>query len=517
MHITHLVVDGSNIATEARSLPSLEQLDQAVRSFLEQHTVDQLTVIVDATFGHRIETSEKDEFDAAVANAEIITPPAGTIGRGDAFILQVAERAEATILSNDSFQEFHGQYDWVFDEGRLVGGKPIAGVGWVFTPRTPVRGAISRRAVKDAKAGTRSGRSGRSTRTAAKAPAAAERSGSRGGRRRRGRGDRAEEPTGDGRGESAKPTTAKAKGRSRRRSGGGDAGEALNELMPFLDFVGAHPQGTELSATTDSYSSHGAYLAADGVRCYLPLRAMGDPAPNRARDLLALGDVVDVRVTGIDTPRRGIDVELVLDEEGRPRITGHAGPAPSGATGPEPEPAAGSTTRRRTRRTKLRDREQAAASPSGLDEVGTTDGAESTAEEAPVSAVKKAAKKATAKKATAKKAVSKKAAAKKAASKKAAARKAPARKKAAAKKAPAKKAASKKSAAKKSAAKKAPARKKAAAKKAPARKKAAAKKAPAKKAASKKAPAKKAASKKAAAKKAPARKKSAAKKAASRR
>ena len=43
--IPYVVVDGSNIATEARSLPSLQQLDEAVRSFLQQHKVDQITVI----------------------------------------------------------------------------------------------------------------------------------------------------------------------------------------------------------------------------------------------------------------------------------------------------------------------------------------------------------------------------------------------------------------------------------------------------------------------------------------
>ena len=33
----HVIVDGSNIATEGRSLPSLAQLDEAVRAFLEEY------------------------------------------------------------------------------------------------------------------------------------------------------------------------------------------------------------------------------------------------------------------------------------------------------------------------------------------------------------------------------------------------------------------------------------------------------------------------------------------------
>ena len=81
----------------------------------------------------------------------MISPPAGVIGRGDAFLLQIADRADAVVLSNDSFQEFHGQYTWLFEPGRLVGGKPVPHVGWVFMNRSPVRGPLSRRSVSDAK------------------------------------------------------------------------------------------------------------------------------------------------------------------------------------------------------------------------------------------------------------------------------------------------------------------------------------------------------------------------------
>ena len=66
---------------------------------------------------------------------EVLTPPAGAVGRGDAFVLQIAERSGATVLSNDSFQEFHATYEWLFDDGRLWGGKPVPGVGWVFVAR----------------------------------------------------------------------------------------------------------------------------------------------------------------------------------------------------------------------------------------------------------------------------------------------------------------------------------------------------------------------------------------------
>ena len=143
----HVIVDGSNLATEGRSLPSLAQLDQAVREFLGENPDDLVTVVVDASFGHRIDPSE-------VAPCSRRRRRRGSSSRrrrapsaaGTPSCSRIAEKTGATVLSNDSFQEFHGEHDWLFDKGRLIGGKPVPGVGWIFTPRTPVRGPKSREA-----------------------------------------------------------------------------------------------------------------------------------------------------------------------------------------------------------------------------------------------------------------------------------------------------------------------------------------------------------------------------------
>jgi hypothetical protein len=143
----HVVVDGSNLATEGRTLPSLAQLDEAVRSYLEEDPDAEIVVVVDASFEHRISPEERQQLEQAELHGEVVSPPAGAIGRGDAFVLRIAERTGATVVSNDSFQEFHGEHPWLFDDGRLIGGKPVPGVGWIFTPRIPVRGAKSRKAM----------------------------------------------------------------------------------------------------------------------------------------------------------------------------------------------------------------------------------------------------------------------------------------------------------------------------------------------------------------------------------
>ncbi len=148
-----VVVDGSNLATEGRTIPSLRQLDEAVQAYALEDPGAEIVVVVDASFEHRIDASEREELVSAELHGEVVSPPAGAIGRGDAFVLRIAERTGARVLSNDSFQEFHAEHPWLFDAGRLVGGKPVPGVGWIFTPRIPVRGPKSRQVTGKKKRG----------------------------------------------------------------------------------------------------------------------------------------------------------------------------------------------------------------------------------------------------------------------------------------------------------------------------------------------------------------------------
>jgi Zc3h12a-like Ribonuclease NYN domain len=304
----HVVVDGSNLATEGRSLPSLHQLNEAVLAYLEENPHDIITVVVDATFGHRIDAKEVAEFDEAIENNELVSPPAGAIGRGDAFVLQIAKKAHAIILSNDSFQEFHGEHEWLFDEGRLVGGKPVPHVGWVFVPRAPVRGMISRRATRvakrDPKVAARPSVSASQPMPVPKSPPP--------GRR----GPRMEAPAAAAAVPEPKPSrsqvaAAKAAAGPKPAPPAAPKGNPTNELMAFLSFVEHHPVGSTLEATFESYSSHGAYaVTADGVHIYVPMRSMAVPAPRSAREVVALGEKRAVVIVSFNAARRGIDAAL---------------------------------------------------------------------------------------------------------------------------------------------------------------------------------------------------------------
>ncbi len=487
---THVVVDGSNIATEGRKTPSLSQLREAVDQFVAERPDGLVTVIVDATFPNRIASSERDEFERLIDDGEIITPPAGVVGRGDAFILEVADRAGAKVISNDSFQEFHGEHGWLFESGRLIGGKPIPGLGWVFVERSPVRGPTSRRSRRDSKRKSEpmptptelppGVKKAPATKQAAKKQAAKKQGGRKQAAGKSAAGKQADEgeavdvPDDEGTGSGRRRRRGRGRGRGRTEEPAveaappaGDGGEAVNELLPFLEFVGAHPVGTVVEGTVERFSSHGAYILLGDVRGYVPLKKMGDPAPTRARSVLDRDEVRSFVIDGVDTPRRGIDLAFPGFEVGS-ISEGEAGevsdpPMPVGDEQPE-EGTDVAPAKKAPARKRAGVRKQAA------DEQQVPGQAPAT-KRAP--AKKSAAKKQTARKSAAKKQPAKKQPAKKSAAKKQTAEKQPAKKQ------PAKKQTAKKSAAKKQTAKKQTAKKQTA-------KKTAAKKQPAKKTAAKK-------------------------------
>jgi hypothetical protein len=410
-------VDGSNLATEGRTLPSLAQLDEAVRAYAEEDPGSRITVVVDASFEHRIDESERETLREAMLNGEVVSPPAGAIGRGDAFVLRIAERTGAIVLSNDSFQEFHGQHPWLFDEGRLIGGKPVPGVGWIFTPRLPIRGPKSRaataetRAAKDpesapakaaelARAAKKAAR--RSTKKtapvvettwpiipsepppsrrgaprpavvvdpdlssaiseaveeaihpptevkvakaapkkkavaakkdatpkkAAKKAAAGKTDGPKKAAAKKGAAKKA--PVKKAAAKKAEPemksvpakrSTAKKSADlvvpeqpgPRRRSA--TPPPAVNAPLSFITFVATYPVGTTVEGEVVSFTSHGAMVDValpDGgsLHCYIPLSAMGDPPPTKARQVLTKGTVRPFVLSSLDPPRRVAELSL---------------------------------------------------------------------------------------------------------------------------------------------------------------------------------------------------------------
>ena len=309
MATEYIVVDGSNIATEGRSAPSLAQLEEAVSELRREYPDAEVTVVVDATFAHRVDPSELERFEKAALAGEYVHPPAGAIGRGDAFLLRISQKIDAVVLSNDSFQEFHGEHPWLFDRGRLLGATPVPGVGWIFTPRSPVRGPKSRRAVKDSEREKR--KISKAIEVATKEavspprPAPAREAAKRAKK----------EGAASSAGQPAEPS-----GRRRRTGGGTAAAAAVNDPLTFISFIADHPLGAEVSGRVESYTSHGAAVFVGSVQCYIPLANMAVPPPRSAREVLKRGEERTFVVTALDPLRRGVELAVpgIAVVSGRP-------------------------------------------------------------------------------------------------------------------------------------------------------------------------------------------------------
>jgi Zc3h12a-like ribonuclease protein len=353
-----VVVDGSNFATEGRVTPSLAQLDEAVRAFIEEHPNAEIIVVADASFEHRVAPNERAHFKAAELAGEIVTPPAGAIGRGDAFILKIADRIKGVVLSNDSFQEFHDEYPWLFDEGRLIGGKPVKGVGWVFTPRLPVRNTKTTRPVKKlsvtlsggakpsigttltpvkpAKVKKASTKVAKASPKAAPIPTKVAPTPTK----------VTPAPTKEKRSlkvdvakvELAEKKTAKALKKSPAKVAKAPlkpkkvanatvvtpppavalrrGRHPVNPEADFALFRSAHRIGSRVEGEVTDFTSHGAVIkvalkSGQLIECYAPTTSLGTPAPARARDVLKRGDRRTFRLVAVDAERRIAELALL--------------------------------------------------------------------------------------------------------------------------------------------------------------------------------------------------------------
>lgn len=139
------VIDGSNVATEAgraiygERVCSLAALRSARDGIKERYLTENIVVVVDANFRHRVHESEKELANKALNNGEFMQPPAGAVGRGDALLLHIASELGGIVVSNDSFNKpgepFLTQHPWLLQPNRLIGHNFNKATGWIFTPR----------------------------------------------------------------------------------------------------------------------------------------------------------------------------------------------------------------------------------------------------------------------------------------------------------------------------------------------------------------------------------------------
>jgi ribosomal protein S1 len=156
--------------------------------------------------------------------------------------------------------------------------------------------------------------------------------------------------------------------------------------------VSEHLPGTEVDGMVDEYASHGAFVDVDGLRAYVPLTAMGDPAPTSAREVLRKGETRRFVVQAFDTPRRGVELALPA--------YAHVSGAPTDET-VEVSIREGSTATQRRRRQRKAAKERATtAKPVKKAPTKKAPTKKATAKKAPAKAPAKKAKATAKKKAT---------------------------------------------------------------------------------------------------------------------
>ena len=138
MSASKLVVDGANVAYAELSHagdPKVSNL-VAMLDVLRQEGYEPI-VIIDASLRHDVDDPE--QLEALLDEYVCCQVPADT--DADYFILETADRLQASVVSNDEFEEWLDDYPWI--EERRVPFMIIHGQVELYPPDLPARGKAS--------------------------------------------------------------------------------------------------------------------------------------------------------------------------------------------------------------------------------------------------------------------------------------------------------------------------------------------------------------------------------------
>ena len=124
-----VVVDASNVAHHVKNdngQPQIANILAAVKALEESE--DEFVIIADASLRHEID--DKAQFGKLLQSENVEEVPPGN--DADHFILDIATREKARILSNDKFRDYAAEFrnissmriPFVIENGRLTFGRP---------------------------------------------------------------------------------------------------------------------------------------------------------------------------------------------------------------------------------------------------------------------------------------------------------------------------------------------------------------------------------------------------------
>ena len=105
-----VVIDGANVAYEEKSAggkPRLSNLLKVKRE-MEERGFDTV-IIVDASLKYEID--DQSQMEALIESQHIRQVPAGT--DADFFILEIADKCDARIVTNDQYKDYKDRYPWI--------------------------------------------------------------------------------------------------------------------------------------------------------------------------------------------------------------------------------------------------------------------------------------------------------------------------------------------------------------------------------------------------------------------
>lgn len=122
------VVDGTAVAPRTGPVPSMTALLAVVADLRRQHPGATTALVVDAAFPHRLAPRERRAFDRALLAGQVVTPPAGCVGKVAAFIDAIVARSNATVVTTEPVARHERSLDAV-RVGRHWMFRPVAAAG----------------------------------------------------------------------------------------------------------------------------------------------------------------------------------------------------------------------------------------------------------------------------------------------------------------------------------------------------------------------------------------------------
>jgi hypothetical protein len=104
------IVDGANIAYIEESEKGQPKVSNilAVREALEKRGYQPI-IIVDASTRHQVD--DPDQLERLIDEQIVRQAPSDT--DADYFVLKIADKMKAVIISNDEYREFQDKYPWI--------------------------------------------------------------------------------------------------------------------------------------------------------------------------------------------------------------------------------------------------------------------------------------------------------------------------------------------------------------------------------------------------------------------